>query len=165
MFEVDSKVQAVASPSFVDALEMSAKNKQMVIDRMKEKEKERKEFMKQTVERTANKTPKSDDMKKMKMVEEFINESFKDKLTINENIFTVATKSRTELKKLIENARKHEVKYTIERINEEYRFNYKFESLNKKINEERKYVAGFFSKGKKDSYTEMSGEKWNSLDS
>lgn len=165
MFEVDSKVQAVASPSFVDALEMSAKNKQMVIDRMKEKEKERKEFMKQTVERTANKTPKSDDMKKMKMVEEFINESFKDKLTINENIFTVTTKLRTELKKLIENARKHEVKYTIERINEEYRFNYKFESLNKKLNEERKYVAGFFSKGKKDSYTEMSGEKWNSLDS
>lgn len=165
MFEVDSKVQAVASPSFVDALEMSAKNKQMVIDRMKEKEKERKEFMKQTVERTANKTPKSDDMKKMKMVEEFINESFKDKLTINENIFTVTTKLRTELRKLIENARKHEVKYTIERINEEYRFNYKFESLNKKLNEERKYVAGFFSKGKKDSYTEMSDEKWKSLDS
>lgn len=165
MFEVDSKVQAIASPSFVDALEMSAKNKQMVIDRMKKKEKERKEFMKQTVERTANKTPKTDDMKKMKMVEKFIKESFKDKLTINENIFTVATKSRAELKKLIENARKHEVKYTIERINEEYRFNYKFESLDKKINEERKYVAGFFSKGKKDSYTEMSNEKWNSLDS
>lgn len=166
MFEVDSKVQAVASPSFVDALEMSAKNKQMVIDRMKEKEKERKEFMKQTVERTANKTPKSDAMKKMKMVEEFINESFKDKLTINENIFTVTTKLRTELKKLIENARKHEVKYTIERINEEYKFNYKFKyDESKKINEERKYVAGFFSAGKKDSYTEMSGEKWNSLDS
>ncbi len=165
MFEVDSKVQAIASPSFVDALEMSAKNKQRVIDRMKKKEKERKEFMKQTVERTANKTPKTDDMKKMKMVEKFIKESFKDKLTINENIFTVATKSRAELKKLIENARKHEVKYTIERINEEYRFNYKFESLDKKINEERKYVAGFFSKGKKDSYTEMSNEKWNSLDS
>lgn len=165
MFEVDSKVQAVASPSFVDALEMSAKNKQRVIDRMKEKEKERKEFMKQTVERTANRTPKTDDMKKMKMIEKFIKESFKDKLTINENIFTVTTKSRAELKKLIENARKHEVKYTIERINEEYRFNYKFESLNKKLNEERKYVAGFFSKGKKDSYTEMSSEKWKSLDS
>lgn len=165
MFEVDSKVQAIASPSFVDALEMSAKNKQRVIDRMKEKEKERKEFMKQTVERTANRTPKTDDMKKMKMVEKFIKESFKDKLTINENIFTVTTKSRAELKKLIENARKHEVKYTIERINEEYKFNYKFESLNKELNEERKYVAGFFSKGKKDSYTEMSVEKWKSLDS
>lgn len=136
MFEVDSKVQAVAPPSFVDALEMSAKNKQRVIDRMKEKEKERKEFMKQTVERTANRTPKTDDMKKMKMIEKFIKESFKDKLTINENIFTVTTKSRAELKKLIENARKHEVKYTIERINEEYRFNYKFESLNKELNED-----------------------------
>lgn len=165
MFEINSKVQAVAPPSFVNALEMSAKNKQMVIDRMKEKEKERKELEAQTVDRKENTTPKTDAMKKMKMVEEFLNESFKDKLIINENIFTVATKSRAELKKLIENARKHEVKYTIERINEEYRFNYKFESLNKKLNEARKYVAGFFSEGETDSYTEMSSEKWNSLDS
>lgn len=165
MFEINSKVQAVAPPSFVNALEMSAKNKQMVIDRMKEKEKERKELEAQTVERKANETPKTDAMKKMKMVEEFVNASFKDKFIIKENVCIVTTKSRAELKTLIENARKHEVKYTIERINEEYRFNYKFESLNKKLNEERKYVAGFFSKGNIDSYTEMSSEKWNSLDS
>lgn len=135
MFEVDSKVQAVASPSFVDALEMSAKNKQMVIDRMKEKEKERKEFMKQTVERTENTTPKSDAMKKMKMVEAFLNESFKDKLTIKENVFTVLTKSRAELKTLIENARNSGVKYTIGRLNENYEFKYKFEKLTEDIDD------------------------------
>lgn len=163
--EFDFKVHAFANPSFVSAIENSRKNRELAQKRMKEKNDEQKEFIKATVERKANATPKTDAMKKMKMVEKFIKESFKDKLTINENIFTVTTKSRAELKKLIENARKHEVKYTIERINEGYKFNYKFESLDKKINEERKYVAGFFRKGKKDSYTEMSNEKWNSLDS
>lgn len=134
MFEVNSKVQAVASPSFVNAIIMSAKNKQMVIDRMKDKEKEKKDLEAQTVNRKANETPKTDVMKKMKMVEEFVNASFKGKLTIKENIFAVLTKSRAELKTLIENAKKHEVKYTIGRVNESYEFKYRFEILNESKN-------------------------------
>lgn len=132
MFEVETKVQAVASPSFVDALEMSAKNRQLVKDRMKEKEKERKEFEKQTVERTANATPKTDDMRKMKMVEEFITTTSKGTFSTNENVITVLTKSRPEITKLIENARKQDIKYTISRINENFEFKYIFEKIDLK---------------------------------
>jgi hypothetical protein len=127
MFEIDAKVQAVAPPSFVDALAMSAKNKQMVIDRMKEKEKEKKELMAQTVDRKANATPKTDAMKKMKLVEQFVNESFKGKSTLKENVLSVLTPSRADLTKLIKNARENEVKYTISRLAEGYQFNYQFE--------------------------------------
>jgi hypothetical protein len=129
MFEIDAKVQAVAPPSFVNALVMSAKNKQMVIDRMKEKEKEKKELMAQTVDRKANATPKTDAMKKMKLVEQFVNESFKGKSTLKENVLSVLTPSRADLTKLIKNARENEVKYTISRLAEGYQFNYQFEVL------------------------------------
>jgi len=129
MFEIDAKVQAVAPPSFVNALAMSAKNKQMVIDRMKEKEKEKKELMAQTVDRKANATPKTDAMKKMKLVEQFVNESFKGKSTLKENVLSVLTPSRADLTKLIKNARENQVKYTISRLAEGYQFNYQFELL------------------------------------
>lgn len=145
--EFDFKVQAFANPSFVGAIENSRKNRELAQKRMKEKNDEQKEFIKATVERKANATPKTDAMKKMKMIEKFIKESFKDKLTINENIFTVTTKSRAELKKLIENARKHEVKYTIERINEGYKFNYKFEKLTEDIDDGHFWALVFMEKG------------------
>lgn len=139
--EFDFKVQAVADPAFVHTLDMSEKRKQMIRDRMKEKEKEQKEFTKQTVDRTANATPKTDAMKKMKMVEAFLNESFKDKLTIKENVFTVLTKSRAELKTLIENARNSGVKYTIGRLAENYEFKYTFEKLTEDFNDDVADIA------------------------
>lgn len=128
--EFDFKVQAVADPAFVHTLDMSEKRKQMIKDRMKEKEKEKKDFLAQSIKNMEKPVVKTDAMKKMKMVEAFLNESFKDKLTIKENVFTVLTKSRAELKTLIENARNSGVKYTIGRLAENYEFKYTFEILN-----------------------------------
>jgi len=134
MFEVEKKVQAVATPSFVDAIVSSQANRKLATDRMKEKDKETKELVAQTVTRTANKTPQTDAMKKMKLVEDFVVGTLKGKVTIKENVMSVLTTSRATITKLIENARTNDVKYSINRIAEGYQFNYKFEVLNEEVN-------------------------------
>lgn len=129
MFELETKVKAVASPSFVDALSMSQKNRQLVKDRMKEKEKDTKELVAQTVDRKENATPKTDAMKKMKLAEDFVVGTLKGKVSIKENVMTVLTSSRVNITKLIENARVNDIKYSISRVNEGYQFKYRFEFL------------------------------------
>lgn len=136
MFEVEKKVQAVATPSFVDAIVSSQANRKLATDRMKEKDKDTKELIAQTVTRTANKTPQTDAMKKMKLVEAFVVETLKGKVTIKENVMSVLTTSRADITKLIENARTNGVKYSINRIAEGYQFNYKFEILNESKKED-----------------------------
>ena len=133
MFEVEKKVQAVATPSFVDAIVSSQANRKLATDRMKEKDKDTKDLIAQTVTRTANKTPQTDAMKKMKLVEAFVVETLKGKVSIKENVISVLTTSRADITKLIENARTNDVKYSINRIAEGYQFNYKFEVLNEEV--------------------------------
>ena len=129
MFEVEKKVQAVATPSFVDAIVSSQANRKLATDRMKEKDRDTKDLIAQTVTRTANKTPQTDAMKKMKLVEAFVVETLKGKVSIKENVISVLTTSRADITKLIENARTNGVKYSINRIAEGYQFNYKFEGV------------------------------------
>lgn len=138
MFEVEKKVQAVATPSFVDAIVSSQANRKLATDRMKEKDKDTKELIAQTVTRTANKTPQTDAMKKMKLVEAFVVGTLKGKVTIKENVMSVLTTSRADITKLIENARTNGVKYSINRIAEGYQFNYKFEVLNEEVDKTEK---------------------------
>lgn len=138
MFEVEKKVQAVATPSFVDAIVSSQANRKLATDRMKEKDRDTKDLIAQTVTRTANKTPQTDAMKKMKLVEAFVVETLKGKVSIKENVISVLTTSRADITKLIENARTNGVKYSINRIAEGYQFNYKFEVLNEEVDKTEK---------------------------
>lgn len=127
--EIEAKAKAVVPLAFADAVKGSAYLKKKAEDNLKDAEARRKELEKDTVERTTHKLPTSDALKKMKLVEDFVNESFKDKLTINENVYTVTDLSRNDLIKLMENARVNKIKYSINKLEERYEFKYLFERV------------------------------------
>lgn len=127
--EKEEKPQAVIPPANAMALADSAKNKKMAQDRIGEKEKEKKDFLAQSIKNMEKPVVKTDAMKKMKMVESFVTETFKDKFKVEENAIIVSTKSRADLKKLMEHARKSDIKFSISRINENYEFKFKLETL------------------------------------
>ena len=65
-------------------------------------------------------------MKKMKLAEEFVNNTFKEKAVLKENLLTVSKLTREELISLMEHARANKIKYSLTKTNEGYTFVYKF---------------------------------------
>lgn len=129
---LNSKVQPVLSPANAQALASSARNKERVDKLIKEREKEDRDFIQATTKRTANKTPKTDALRKMKLVEDFVKDSFAGKYKINEDKSITVQVDKQDLKTLIESARKYNINYFIKKLNEGYDFTYKFDNTRTK---------------------------------
>lgn len=133
---------------FDDAINQMEKNKKLVIDRMKEKEEEKEELIAKTaIPGLGQKLPKTDALKAMKLVEKvkkFLSTNFKtEAINKKDTGYEIQLTNRSQLAKLVENAKANNVKYTIKKVNEnncKYIFSYNllnenfFESfgLNKK---------------------------------
>lgn len=124
-----AELKGVENHPYADALDNFENTKNLVATRMKDKNKEAEDFIKDTADEKSKdriKVAKSNSLKQMKLTEKFLNETCNsDNVTKSSNIYEVKVADRIILRKLVEHAKQYNLKYNIEKSLEE-NFRYKF---------------------------------------
>lgn len=141
--EIKIKDEAIIEVPIISAIALKdiEKTKEIVKNNLEEKEEQVEEFVKEQEKKVEEAKKES----KKPLTEDYLNENFKDRWTLNEQEYTVKCTGRKELRQLIAEAKISDIKYTFVRldkqpnfIDEGYKYDFKYSLANglEKIKEE-----------------------------